>query len=76
VARNPPLTSVSVSVSGVNIVRFEDQIPAVEAVFAAVRHDVAFVPFAILPGGSEEMAPASAVDTHNCGLGAMFGHRS
>ena len=43
----------------------QDEIPAVEAVTASVRHDVARLPHAVLGRVAEQVGAASAVDAHD-----------
>ena len=50
------------------IVVREDEVPAVEAVLAAVGDDVAGQPLALLGGMGEEVTPAATVDADDCGL--------
>ena len=50
------------------IVVWEDEIPAVEAVLAAVGDDVAGKPLALLGGMGQEVTPAATVDTDDCGF--------
>ena len=55
-----------VAAAGFVIVVFgEDDVPAVEAVLAAVGHDLAFLPQRVLGFGGEEEAASTAVDAHD-----------
>ena len=46
----------------------QDQVPAVAAVLAAVRHEITGQPDAVLPRWGQEMATATAIDTNDGGF--------
>ena len=47
------------------VVVVEDEVPAVEAVLAAVGDDVARQPDAVLAGMGQQVTPSSAIDAHD-----------
>lgn len=58
---------------GVDVVVFENDVPTITAVAAAIGHDVADQPFAVLSRWSEEMGDSTAVDAD--ALGRWLLHR-
>ena len=46
----------------------EDEVPAIPAVLAAVRHDVTRIPHAVLAGVGEQEAASAAINAHDLGF--------
>ena len=49
------------------VVVFEDEIPAIEAILAPVRHHIAAQPDPVLAGRGQEKAAAATVDADDLG---------
>jgi hypothetical protein len=65
----------TMSVTGGNVVVFEDEIPAVETVLTPISDVVPGIPLTVFSRVGQQVTPAAAVDTDDRGSWLKFRHR-